>query len=472
MLSARGKGAGLLLGAAGLMGIAMAAPSRAQPLNISPPSVKANGDQICPGGRLDSERLANWYFYNHSEIAKNFKSADDLRQAFRAPSREQGARRRIIDNIATMTETMVARLHKDFQPNVDPAAAGDDAGRRTSIAAFLAGQATQLVIRCKSAGAPDAPAHPGGRAAVPPDNSPPSAATQTAVTTAPEAAPGPQEGTLARLLGNFRVRGSSDALLVPRDSNDFASAAAATLSLSADGTAKSTTSALLATIGYDLHFTTATDSVFDVVPFIGVDRNISAAAGPPSASNRENVTAGVVASWSHPFVVPGTFVVGSNALSATYEHLWNDIDNSQLNFLHFVDLPVINGYLNEYCFVPCCDTPVDQTWFAASPLFDLRGDLGFYSDAGSNPTVNRDYQQVGSRFGIAVALRRIKSDVTVTETYLWNDKSYRDSISLFEADWTYNVSADIGLTASYQNGDLEATAQRIQQWLISLSVKY
>jgi len=467
MLGARGKGAALL-GAVGLMGIALAAPGRAQPLNISPPSVKANGDQICPGGRLDSERLASWYFYNHSEIARNFKSADDLRRAFRAPAREQGARRRIIDNIATMTDTMVVRLHKDFQPSVDLAAAGDDAGRRTSITAFLAGQASPLVIRCKSAGAPDAPARPGGPAAVPPVNAPSSAPTPAAAATAA----GPQEGTLARLLGHFRVRGSSDALLAPRDSDDYASAAAATLSLSADGTAKSTTSALLATIGYDLHFTTATDSVFDVVPFIGVDRNISAGAGPPSASNRENVTAGVVASWSHPFVVPGTFVVGSNALSATYEHLWNDIDNSRLNFLHFVDLPVVNGYLNEYRFFPCCDTPVDQTWFAASPLFDLRGDLGFYSDAGSNPTVNRDYQQVGSRFGIAVALRRIKSDVTVTETYLWNDKSYRDSISLFEADWTYNVSADIGLTASYQNGDLEATAQRIQQWLISLSVKY
>jgi hypothetical protein len=459
MLRARHKGA-WLLGAAGLVGI-LAAPSRAQPLNISPPTLKANGDQICQAGRLDSERLANWYFYNHPEIAKNFRSADDLRQAFGAPAREQGARRRIIDNIATMTDTMVVRLHKDFQPNVDLAGAGDEARRRTSIAAFLAGQASPLVIRCKSA--------------APPVNPPPSAPAQVAGTTTPgaiEAAPGPPESTPETVLGNFRVRGSSDALLVSRDSADFASAAAATLSLSADGTAKSTTSALLATIGYDLHVDTATDSVFDVVPFIGVDRNISAAAGPPSASNRENVTAGVVASWSHPFVVPGSFVVGSNALSATYEHLWNDIDHSRLNFLHFVDLPVINGYLNEYRFFPCCDTPIDRTWFAASPLFDLRGDLGFYGDAGSKPAVNRDYQQVGSRLGIAITLRRIKSDVTVTETYLWNDKSTRDAVSLFEANWTYNVSADIGLKASYQNGDLEATAQRIQQWLISLSVKY
>jgi hypothetical protein len=461
-----------LTGAAVLTGLILAGPSRAQPLNLTPPTVQANGDQICPGGRLDSERLANWYFYNHSDIAKNFKSADDLRGAFRAPERQTGARRKIVDGIITMTDTMVVQLHKEFQPNVD-LAAGDDTRRQQSIAGFLAGQATPLVIRCKSTTTPSGPGVNATGAPVMPVTARPPAPAPAGGATAPT--PTPDDGAasasaLDQVLGNFRVRGSTDALLVARGSQAYGSAAAATLSLSEDGTTKTTTNALLAMIGYDWHLPTAGDSLFDVIPFIGVDRNITNTAGQQSASSRENVMAGVVGSWSYP--LPITFVAASNVLSATYEHIWNDIDHSRLNVLQVVDLPVVNGYLNEYRFFPCCDTPINRTWFAASPLFDLRGDLGFYSDAGVNPKVNRDYQQLGSRFGIAVALDRIKSDVTVSEIYLWEANSTRNAVSLFETDWTYNFSKDIGLQASYQNGDLEATAQRIQQWLISLSVKY
>jgi len=467
MFSARDRTAGLLV-VAGLVGITLAAPGHAQPLNLTPPTVKANGDQICPGGRLDSERLANWYFYNHSDIAKNFRSADDLRAAFGAPERQTGARRKIVDNITTMTDTMVVRLHKDFQPNLDLAGPGDDTRRQQSIASFLAGQATPLVIRCKSTTTPAGrDANAAGAPVTPATPQPPATAQAGGAPPNPDAAPA---STLDQVLGNFRVRGSTDALLVPRGSQAYGSAAAATLSLSEDGTTKTTSNALLAMIGYDWTLPTAGDSLFDVIPFIGVDRNITSTAGKQSASSRENVMAGVVGSWSYP--LPITVVAASNVLSATYEHIWNDIDNSQLNFLHFVDLPVVNGYLNEYRFFPCCDTPINQTWFAASPLLDVRGDLGFYSDAGLNPKVNRDYQQLGTRFGIAIALDRIKSDVTVSEIYMWEDKSTRNAISLFEADWTYNFSKDIGLKASYENGDLEATAQRIQQWLISLSVKY
>jgi hypothetical protein len=130
----------------------------------------------------------------------------------------------------------------------------------------------------------------------------------------------------------------------------------------------------------------------------------------------------------------------------------------------------LNGILNDYFFVPCCDVPVDETWFAVSVLFDIRGDLGYDSDRGLKPMINQDYQQIGTKAGLAVSIERINSDLSATETYLWANN--RKNISLFQAGWTYNFSKDIGLKASFQNGNIETTAQRTQQWLISISVKY
>jgi hypothetical protein len=134
---------------------------------------------------------------------------------------------------------------------------------------------------------------------------------------------------------------------------------------------------------------------------------------------------------------------------------------------------VVNGIINDYFFVPCCDVPVDQTWFAIRPIADLRTDLGYYNDRGQNPSKNQNFSQIGSQFGLAMALDRLSSDLTVTQTYLGQLGDHRKNINLFQAAWTYNIIDKIvGLQASFQNGNLETTAQRTQQWLISLSVKY
>jgi hypothetical protein len=134
---------------------------------------------------------------------------------------------------------------------------------------------------------------------------------------------------------------------------------------------------------------------------------------------------------------------------------------------------VWNGVLNTYRFVPCCSTPVSETWFAFSPIFDIRADLGFYSDRGPTPAKYRDFSQVGTQFGIAISLERISSDIKVTETWMDQLSDARKNIGLFQAAWTVNLfSKNVGLQASYQNGNLETTAQRSQQWLLSLSVKY
>jgi hypothetical protein len=99
--------------------------------------------------------------------------------------------------------------------------------------------------------------------------------------------------------------------------------------------------------------------------------------------------------------------------------------------------------------------------------------VGQFSARGTRPLLNKNYAQLGTKFGVAVSFERISSDLKITHTYLHQLNDSRKPINLFEASWAYDiVDKYVALQASYQNGNLESTAQRIQQLLISLAVKY
>jgi hypothetical protein len=433
-----------------------------------------NAAQVCTSGRLDPLKLANWYYYTSTDIAKNFASPDDLRNAFRAPDAEKGQRGTLVGEVISGMQARVTATKSQFDANV--ATNSDGTKKFIDLGDFLAGAAPGLVISCNVNAPQTAPAPAGTTTAV---NAPPNAAGTNPVSPAGSETAAAGSGTAPdnglQWLDNFRIRQTPDGLMAPRNSTAYAAASGATLSLSENGPSKTTSNALQVAIGYDLHFPASTkewppktDSLFDVIPFIAVNRNLTDVAGKQSSSSIENLMAGVTGSWSKPFETLDT----SNVLSASYQHIWNNIDHSELEYLHFIDQPVINGLLNAYRFAPCCNVPVKDTWFAISPLLDARADLGFYSNRGLNPAINRDYQQFGTEFGFAMSLQQIQSDLTVTEIYMAEAQRYRSPIGLLQASWTYNFSKDVGLKASYENGNLEATAQRVQQWLISVSLKY
>lgn len=157
--------------------------------------------------------------------------------------------------------------------------------------------------------------------------------------------------------------------------------------------------------------------------------------------------------------------VGAQTASASYAHVWNEITGAQLNYLHLVEQPVVNGVLNDATFL--------RSWLALTPLLDLRADVGTYNVTGNKPAAARNFQQAGGRFGAALAVLPLHSDIVVSQTWLAQATRTRKDISLFEASWTLSVvGSTVGLKASYSNGNLEDTAQHIQQWLISLSARY
>jgi len=452
-------------GAAALsaVGVMVACIAQAQEVKVSGPTAK-NIPQICINGTLDSGRLSDWYFYTSADVSKNFKSPEDLRRALQNPDAERGTRRQVLTEMAAH----VAAFSDEnwLHPNVP--------GPDVPAERFLAGQATGVIIAC---GAPGSGAASGTAAQQGP-NAPGSAAA--AVTPSNNFA----------WLDNFRVRGTSDDLVVPRNSTAYAAASAATLSFTDTGTTHTLTNALQAAIGYDFSFAPKFDDphwppthadpahpllsslqMVDLIPFIAVDRNITAVSGKQSASSRENVMLGLNTALTQSFFLREQ--PAANVFSTTGEHIWNNIDNSQINFLHFVDLPVVNGYLNDYAFVPCCDVPVNDTWFAVRPILDLRGDLGYYSNLGRPSSHNHDYSQVGTQFGLSFHFEQFASDLTITQIMMHEFETLRNDINFFRAVWNYNLfGKDVGLQASYQNGNLETTGQRTQQWLISLSAKH
>jgi hypothetical protein len=443
-------------------------PTWAAPFNPPTPTLKANGHLICAGGKLDPTRLAMFYFTN-DKVAEAFPAGlGDFMAALGAPDSRQGQQRTIADAIEAQVQIMIGLPSSGFQI-VTPQYTRD-------VPNFFSATSSQLVVNCNKNNAPGAPSTP---AAEPP---PHSAATPTPTPTptpapAPPSQAAPQPAQTANPLDNLRIRGTTDALLIAPTDPLFKTTAGATVSYSENGPTKTTTNVLQAAIGYDFRLESASHlTTFDLIPFVAVDRNMSVVSNKQSPSSRENVMLGATGSMTNLFPGPGG-ASDANTLSFTYEHIWNDIDGSAIEFIHFLDQPIIGPFFGKAFFInsyiPISNgAPLGQELVGFTPLFDLRGDLGFYSAQGTaNPSTTRNYQQIGSRFGIDVAFPRIKSDLTITQILMAELQNSRKGISYFDVEWTYNITDNAGLKASYQNGNLETTGQRVQQWLLSLSFR-
>jgi hypothetical protein len=450
---------GILAALACVTGTITAAAQSAAPQSLD---ITTNANTVCVNGLLDPGRLLSWYYFTHpSTYGKDFTSPENLGDAFRGKLILTANQAKDVKQISG---EVAGQLHLLTNASLDEGA-------------FLGGTAANPQIKCSARGAATQPvqvahAAPGATpstakapAAAPVEPAPP----KTAGASTPEAEPG------LFSLSNFRVRGTPDALSPPNNSDDplYAAATGATLSFSENGTTHTTSNALQTAVGYDFHLPRTGIWQVDVIPFAAVDRNITVVSSKQAASSRENVTAGLVGTVTTPPRRIGP-EIGSAVVTGVADHLWNDINNSQLNYFQLIAQPVLPPILNAYQFVPCCSTPLNETWFRASILLDLRADLGYYNDRGLTPATARDYEQFGTSFGLAISLENyLKSDFVVTETYLAQAEQTRKAISLFQASWTYPIiGKDVGLKVSYQNGNIETTAQRVQEWLISLSAKF
>lgn len=398
--------------------LAVTAGASAQnPAPSADPTVWAANRAVCQGGTLSPIGLAAWFYYNIPAASKNFDSPEAFRAAL---ARRPDAVRAGQPDQATQAVNQALTLVQGVEIE------GFD------VVGFFAG----------SAGAP--PACPAPKAAVAGD--------------AAAASPSWPAG--------IRLRGAPDALVTARDDPAFSSTAGASLSVSGNGAAKTTASTLEAAVGYAFG---SGGAGLSVIPMASVDRNYSETSGKPSSADRENVTVGAILEYQS---VGNVFKRSAqNIVEATGEHLWNDISKSQLNYLQVLDKPYWAGILNW---------PTGAGSVLASLLVDARADLGEYSDRGSvAPSQSKHFEQFGGSIGVALNVPSMGVSFSVMELLMAQALSGRKEINLFDTSVTYafpgqvfGVDKALGLKASFENGILEATGQRSEQWSLSVSAKF
>ena len=433
--------------------------------NIVPPAKSDNMTAICvrdatnaTSYHLEGARLADWYFIKYPDVSQAFDSSAALAAALASPTPLAGAtdaQNKIVDSI---------RGGLLYMPHAGVFSFGEVDGKPFDASQFhvwevFAAPSALPPISCQ---APKAPT--------------------TAVAQSSSGGPA-DKSTAAKPAGSWawsqpRLRGTSDSLVLAASDK---SATGAAISLSGNALSKTYSSATTAAVGIGQTYQSSTEdqgAIYkgDVLGFAQVDESLSAVAGKQSSSNRQNLSLGVVTDFAtNPQYLGGGPAQLSNAASASVEHLWNDIDRSQLDYLHFLYQPTLTGAglfaINATPFLGSnADNIKDRPYF--TPQLSFSGDFGYYDDRGEKPLVNQNYGQVGVTAGLDLVIPLIKSDFSVSQLYMAESTSARPDIKLFQAAWTITLSSTIGVKTSYENGYLEATAQRVEQWLISLTAKY
>ena len=274
---------------------------------------------------------------------------------------------------------------------------------------------------------------------------------------------------------NLRVRGKPDTLAIartdaapagapPNNGGTFDSVDSATISYADDGTKKSKTSILQATVGYAFDFAAGTDSDFVVVPYGAINRNLTDTSGSAPVTTTNFYDFGVVLGWSYY-----TSDNWTNVFSVRPHYLANDMDGSRQVGLHFEEVPIVSDHaINDYWV-----SGLDKTSLAFAFLFDLRGDVDTFATRGATPATNTDYFRLGSRFGGTASWNQMQ--VKVTDTWMYGVTGALDSLNDFQASWSYNFDPDkkyFAFSVSYKKGTIEDTGQPEQIWMVALTGKY
>ena len=163
---------------------------------------------------------------------------------------------------------------------------------------------------------------------------------------------------------------------------------------------------------------------------------------PQTIDPRSFVAGGVVLSADIP--VGDSFV---QKISAKPQYLENTKDHSQIDSLSLIYTPftgfdVSNGgfNLNDLRQLPFWPSAYGEV------LFDLRSDLGQYTNRGDNPVqrlLNQNYARTGTHLGFSLTTDPSGPSLTliVEETYLYGFAGTVRNLDLFHTQLTYNFDA-------------------------------
>ena len=271
----------------------------------------------------------------------------------------------------------------------------------------------------------------------------------------------------------IRLRGVSDDLYIDRGQTEFKSTSQATASFTSDTHSTPTqTAKLKAALGYA--FPVGANSQF--IPFLSASQSVTDTHLKPRTEDPTNNGAvGFLASTA----IPGDVI--TQVLTAKPQFLYNTTDQSKIASARVIYTPYTyfaggpgTFNLNFFQPVPLLPGPI---W--SQLQFDLRNDVGTYTDRGNNPAqipLNKSFDRAGTKVGLALTTDPNFPSLTlvISEVLMYGFEGSVRNINLFQTSLTYNFDSNNywGLTAAYENGIDEDTALRVQTWTIGLSGRY
>jgi hypothetical protein len=281
--------------------------------------------------------------------------------------------------------------------------------------------------------------------------------------------------TFEKLTNPLRIRGSTDGLFYARNMPQFKSVTPASIGFNSDDIKETRTDKLLAVIGYAFDFEPAPYVLFELIPYVGTNRNVLNQGGKSATTNQETVNFGVLNGIYFPahFGDPQAGLVLGNWFTVRPDYLMDLRDDSRLFSLNAVYTPVINGVVNDYIrLIPDRD---EFMWFR--PIVDFRLTTAVYTERGTIDSDKReDYTRLGTQFGLGLSsdIPYLPLDLVVTHTYFHGFSGAYDALNYFKAMLTisFDPKRYFGVTLSYSEGRREDTAQRERLWGVSLSGRY
>lgn len=263
----------------------------------------------------------------------------------------------------------------------------------------------------------------------------------------------------------LRVRSKSEDLYISNDEKAYQALKPATLSYDQDNVAHKRTRSAIGVVGYAFRLPKNPIGLREIVPYFGIDSELSKSAGSKASTKADTRTFGIMtdAAWTSSIV---NYLALNPALLSDLQH------HSKLFTATVYYQPVLDNYLNSNHEI---------AELGASPLFFqfvLNGQIhhGHYTDGGNlAPAESADYDRFGGTIGFSFLTNSKDYPFAWTTTKSW----YRGS-GLFKTIGKFNSTLTFGFgpggtfswSISYDRGrDVDTTVLE-REWKLSLGIKY
>jgi hypothetical protein len=281
---------------------------------------------------------------------------------------------------------------------------------------------------------------------------------------APGATPTPKGWTPSKRL---RIRGSTDTLFFSNDDPQFGSVDKANVTSSYSNANSTRTDKILATVGFAA-IDPEDNSLYGLIPYAGVNRNLSRPAGKAVSVTADTVDFGLLNSFVWRIKRDDDQTI--NWVTVRPDFLVNHKDDSHLATLSVIDTPIHN--------CPVCFNAYRQlfNFLELEPILDGRSDVGYYSQRGDNAKTDyKNYWRLGPRagFSLSSSYPYLPMDLTVTDVFEEGISGSLPHINYFKSVLSYRlIGKNISLDLSFSNGRREDTGEPEHLWSVGLSGAY